>query len=202
MKITLICISIVFALILLVFLLGPIVKRFYEYKYHKKVTAKVLYKYAKDYDVYLLNNVSLPINDKSIVFDHILFGEKFIYCIKDASYKNGIEGSAEDLKWFDYNKKGEMNYIENPFQENNLNISMLTNYMNLKSNDDFFYSVIAINNSCSYKIDKCNKREIVACNHDLYKIIAKTEKNAEVRAFNESRLEEAVKILYERIADK
>ena len=202
MKITLIIFITLFIIGAIVFLLGPIIKVKCGLVFHKRLTAKTLYKYAKDYDVFLINNVSLPINDRAIEFDHVLFGEKFIYCIKDASYKVGIEGSAEDLKWFSYNTKGEMEYVENPFQKNNANLSMLMKYMNLTSEDKFFYSIISVNDSCETKIEKCKDNEIVVSKENLYKVIKSKEKDSTVKKIDQERLEKTVKLLYERIVNK
>lgn len=199
MKLFLIIFIILFVIGSLVFLFGPIFKIRLGLIFHKRLTAKTLYKYAKDFDVFLINNVSLPINDKAIEFDHILFGEKFIYCIKDSSYKVGIEGSAEDLKWFSYNSKGDMEYVENPFQKNNLNLSMLMKYMNLTGEDKFFYSIISVNDGCEAKIEKCRENEIVTSRKNLYKIIRSKEKDPSVKKINQDRLEKTVKLLYERI---
>ena len=202
MKFGLILFLVLFAIGSFVFLFGPIIKIKLGLIFHKRLTAKTLYKYAKDFDVFLINNVSLPINDKAIEFDHILFGEKFIYCIKDCSYKVGIEGSAGDLKWFSYNKKGDMEYIENPFQKNNLNLSMLRKYMNLTNEDKFFYSIVSINDGCETKIEKCGDNEVITTRKDLYKIIRAKEKDSSVKKINQERLEKTVKLLYERIEKK
>ena len=90
MKTEFIIALVVFSLILLLFLFVPSIKRLIEFKYYKKNTGKVLYKYASDYDVFLLNDVNIPYGDEIIRFDHILFGNKFIYCIKDECHRIGL----------------------------------------------------------------------------------------------------------------
>ena len=99
MKPIFIILLVVFLLLLLAFLFGPIIKRKYIEVNYKKIVSKTLYKYALDHDVFLINDIKLPYNGGFIIFDHILFGEKYIYCIKDVHESYGKEGSAEDLKW-------------------------------------------------------------------------------------------------------
>ena len=193
MKTEFIIALVVFSLILLLFLFVPSIKRLIEFKYYKKNTGKVLYKYASDYDVFLLNDVNIPYGDEIIRFDHILFGNKFIYCIKDECHRIGLEGSAEDLKWFSYD------YISNPFKENNLNIILLSNFMKINIKDKFFYSIVCVNDSCLTSIEKCKDDEIVCNTSSLYKRIKELEQNNSVSNINQERLETVVKMLYERI---
>ena len=183
---------------LLIFLFYPILKKQYEYKNHRKIVAKTLYKYASDYDVFLLNNVKLKYGDETIIFDHILFGEKFIYCIKDECQKVGIEGNAEDLKWFSFNLKGDFEYIPNPFKSNNLNVVMLSHYLKINIEDRFFYSIICVNDSCLINVEKCKDDEIIINHKNLYNLIKNKERDNSYRKINQERLQKVVKILYEQ----
>ena len=45
----------------------------------KKKTAKKIYQIAIDHDYYLLNEVAMKIGTHTIHFDHILFGNKYIF---------------------------------------------------------------------------------------------------------------------------
>lgn len=189
----------IFILLLLAFLFGPIIKRKYIELNNKKIISKSLYKYALDHDIFLINDIKLAYNNEFILFDHILFGEKYIYCIKDVHEPIGIEGSAEDLKWFTYSKKGKVDYIANPFKENNLNVNMLMKYMNSSTDDKLYYSIICTNDDCDRHISKCRDDEIICKNKEIYKVIKEKEKDSSIKNINQEKLGKTVKFLFDEI---
>lgn len=199
MKPIFIILLVVFLLLLLAFLFGPIIKRKYIEVNYKKIVSKTLYKYALDHDVFLINDIKLPYNGGFIIFDHILFGEKYIYCIKDIHESFGIEGSAEDLKWFTYSKKGKVDYIVNPFKENNHNVSLLMKYMNSTVEDKLYFSIVCVNDDCDRSISKCRDDEIICKNKELYKVIKEKEKDSSIKNINQDKLGQTVKFLFDEI---
>ena len=55
---------------------------------------------AIDKDYYVINDVVLEIDTKFIHFNHILFGDKYIYCICDSYFDGPISGKFTDNQWF------------------------------------------------------------------------------------------------------
>lgn len=72
----------------LLFLFSDRIRQISEKKNFSKKAGKKIYALARDNDFYLINQVALSIDTKVIHFDHILFTDKFIYCIGKSIFQD------------------------------------------------------------------------------------------------------------------
>jgi hypothetical protein len=72
-----------------------------EKKFFTKEVGSKIYKIALENDYYLINDAVLSIDTKVIHFNHILFTNKFIYCIGVKYFNGPISGKYEDAKWLE-----------------------------------------------------------------------------------------------------
>ena len=77
-------------------ILWPIFKERSEKKTFLKSFYTEVYQLAIDKDFYVINNVVLEIDTKFIHFNHILFGNKYIYCICDSYFEGPLSGKFSD----------------------------------------------------------------------------------------------------------
>ena len=159
----------------LVFIFWDKIKLLSEKKnFEKKVGAKV-YQIAIDNDYYCINQVALKIDTKIIHFDHILFTNKFIYCIGKKYLPNPVSGKFEDNQWFEYQNNGHIEHIKNPLIIPKVRVEYLRGA--LRANDDLFVSVVVVNDSCLIdKIDNCPVNQRIMNLKDFKDFIAKREK--------------------------
>ncbi len=188
---------IVIILLLLAFIFFPIINRFLEKKFFKKMVAKKLYKSSVNDDVFLINDVVLN-NDKSIKFDHMYFGQKFIFCIKDLYVDVGINGSAKNNLLFNYDKKGKKTFIENPLMVNDNQVSQLWYFLRLRQNN-LIYSIVCINDSASMDVSDFGEKSFIVKKKDLIKTIKKLEKDTKIVSFKKENEEKIVKKIYNMV---
>ncbi len=198
MKTAFIILGIIYLIISLTFILGPEIKQKYIYKSHKKRTAKCLYKLAKLHDNLLINNFVIKKDDEIIKFDHVYFGNKYIYCIKDVSKKFGLQGNIHDSKWLFYNSKSRDGFIDNPLIENTDQVLSLKKHLGVDENEQFFFSIICISDNCEIDIVGSSKIECVLKHKDIKKFILLKEKDKSVSPINQNLLENTVKVLYQQ----
>ena len=135
----------ILTLLVIIFLIVyPFAKRRYQFKNFKKIYYKKIRAIAEINDYYLINNLILRNNEQVICqIDHCLFGEKFIYVIKDRYYRGAIKGDKEDNIWIFYDKKGKTFEMENPMKVNELRVEKLSLMTQIDSS--FFISIVVIN---------------------------------------------------------
>ena len=134
----------ILTLFVIIFLIVyPFAKRRYQFKNFKKIYYKKIRAIAEINDYYLINNLILRNNEQVICqIDHCLFGEKFIYVIKDRYYRGAIKGDKEDNIWIFYDKKGKTFEMENPMKVNELRVEKLSLMTQIDSS--FFISIVVI----------------------------------------------------------
>lgn len=124
----------------------PLIRNFfYSHKtiqsYYKKV-----YRVALDNDFYLINNFeNKTAEEEEFHIDHILIGDKFIYCIRDRYFPGAIIGKEEDPAWILCRRK-KSEKIKNPLYVNAIRVQRLA----LMSGIDrkCFISVVLVNDDC------------------------------------------------------
>ena len=100
LKIGIIAFLALVALLAVVWLLFPIFKTMYIKKHLVPYFGKRIYHIALYNDFYLINEVNLKLDEDSEAhIDHLLFGEKYIYVIKDRYYDGAIDGQEKDSNW-------------------------------------------------------------------------------------------------------
>ena len=152
---------------------GQIKQKTEKKNFVKKVGAKV-YQLALDNDYYLINKVALKIDTKVIHFDHILFTNKFIYCIATKYFDGPISGKFDDNQWFKYDDKNHVDHIKNPLIIPKVRVEYLRSA--LRAGEDLFVSLVITNDSCLIdEIKDCPSNQKIINLKDLKHLVSKNE---------------------------
>jgi hypothetical protein len=129
---------------LLLLLLPAIKDWIYKHRY-MEIFHKTIIRIAEDQDYQLINPVLFKLDDSTFLkIDHLLFGDKFIFVIKDEYYNGALLGKLKDQNWlFHHYDKQKGKFIKNPFVVNARRIEKLSLLTQLK--EDFFVSIIVVN---------------------------------------------------------
>lgn len=188
LTITLIVIAIILAIYLLISypLNKYLYRRFFRYKYYRTI-----YKIVNKKDYRLINNFYFKIDENSQAhFDHLLFGEKYIYCITDKYWTMGIVGKPHDESWLLCKTKDKRTYIDNPLLKNDIREEKLSLISGIER--DMFVSIVIVNNDCVVNESiEFNKHNIIVKEKNLAKVIARFE-NEDIGKINEEQLQRAI----------
>lgn len=144
-----------------------------------------------DNDWRLINNFTFALDDKNdATFDHIIFSDKFIYCIVDKYWHGGIIGKSNDDSWIFYPDKKDKCYIDNPLKVNQLRIEKLS--LSTGLDPEIFIPIVLINDDCLLDDLKLENNYIVKVSK-LKNLIKKNE-SSDIDCFNQ---EELQKVVYE-----
>ncbi len=180
------------ALVGLVMLLVPWIKHGYFKTHLVRIYGKFVYHIALYGDYYLINKMNLPIDsDHTAHIDHILFGEKYIYVIKDRYYNGSLSGKENDESWVYFpDDRRKSRYIDNPLKINRQRTEKLGLFTGL--NEDLFISIVVVNNDCLLdKFESTSRRDYVVQIGRLHKLIEAIESRS-VPKINDAQLEQAV----------
>ncbi|MBO4541076.1 MAG: NERD domain-containing protein [Bacilli bacterium] len=133
---------------LFLFLRAPIKRLLYE-KYTIRMYYKTVNRVALDGDFYLINEWSRLIYDaegQSVHVDHLLFGNKFIYVIKDRYYEGAISGKADDPNWVNYLSNNKKRTPQNPLLLNRVRADHIATLSGLSRS--YFISIVLVNDDC------------------------------------------------------
>ena len=140
--------AVVVFLLFLLLLLYPAVQRFLFKKNTIYMYYKRIYRVALDEDFYLINAFqNKTADEETFHIDHILIGDKFIYCIRDRYYDGALRAKENDESWVFYskrNKKGAI--IPNPLKRNATRVDRMSLMSGLDKK--LFISVVLVNNDC------------------------------------------------------
>ncbi|MGN1278801.1 MAG: nuclease-related domain-containing protein [Candidatus Onthovivens sp.] len=185
--------ALIFILLLLLFLIiFPFAKRHYNFKNFQKIYYKEIRKIAEINDYYLINNLVIKNNNQLICrIDHVLFGDKYIYVIKDRYYRGAISGKKEDSTWFFYSNQKKQFEMDNPMAMNEKRLEKLSLVTNIDKS--FFISILVINDNCVVKnANELNKNNsFIVSKKNLRKLIKNIEKR-NVKNMDQKQLEFAV----------
>lgn len=185
--------ALIFILLLLLFLIiFPFAKRHYNFKNFQKIYYKEIKKIAEINDYYLINNLVIKNNNQLICrIDHVLFGDKYIYVIKDRYYRGAISGKKEDSTWFFYSNQKKQFEMDNPMAMNEKRLEKLSLVTNIDKS--FFISILVINDNCVVKnANELNKNNsFIVSKKNLRKLIKNIEKR-NVKNMDQKQLEFAV----------
>jgi hypothetical protein len=131
-----------------IFLLLPWLKIQYAKTHLNQIFNRIIFRYVTEKDYYLIPfvKVKLPGN-KDVIIDHLVFGDKFIYAVKDLYFQGGLLGKGSDKEWSYYEYKyhqPKYRYIPNPFLLNRQRIDKLALVTGL--DPQLFISIILVNN--------------------------------------------------------
>ena len=160
------------------FIVFPFAKKSFLKKNYVKSYGKEAYKIANFYDLYLINRLILKSNDDSrIHIDHLLFGNKFIFVIKDYYFDGQLKGKEVDQSWVYYfgkEKDPKKEYVKNPLLENKARVNKLSILTGL--NESFLISVILVNDSCDLSLTlNESDNQFVVKKSELKKLVEKVE---------------------------
>lgn len=185
--------SVVLIAILAIFLLSfPFIRRHYTFKNFQKIYYKKIRQIADINDYYLINNLVIKNNNQLVCrIDHVLFGDKYIYVIKDRFYRGAISGNKEDNTWLFYSNDGKKFEMENPMQVNEKRLEKLS--LITQIDPSFFISIVLINDNCVIKnASDLNKEDSFIVPKKSLKKVIKTIEKRNVKNMDQKQLEFAV----------
>ncbi len=174
------------------------IKRYFQSRFMLHTIARKLYKIAIDNDYLLINNYEFQLDKKAQgKFDHILFGDKFFYCIVDKGYTGGISGNLDDENWtyYDTSKNGKCIYIRNTIKTNHNRTKKFSLVTGLDRAD--LISIALVNDSCllAESIISNSDHEYIIHVSELPKLI----KEIESRDIGKIAEEDIEKVVQQRI---
>lgn len=188
LTITIIVIVIFFAVLLIIIkpLKNYFYRRFFRQSYYQNIKKLVN---KKDYR--LINNFYFKIDELTQAhFDHLIFGEKYIYAITDKYWKMGIFGKPQDESWLLYKTDKKRIYIDNPLQKNELRIEKLSLISGIDR--DMFVTIVLTNNDCVCdETLVLNNKNVIIKQKNLTKLILKYE-NSSINKINEEQLQKVI----------
>ena len=172
-----------------------------EKTFFKINCAKKIYMVAKNHDCYLLNKVAIKVEGKIIHFDHILFGDKFIYCIVTRYYSVALNGKLDDASWFHYFRNNDFEIIKNPLRLNKERVDYFSSL--ITSSKEIFVGMLIVNNSCLIdKIEGVSNNELLINIRDFEKTIKRYEQNESVTPIEPHSLKLLVKDIYSKCIEE
>jgi hypothetical protein len=132
----------------IIFLFQPWFKKQFAISYLNQIFNEKIHRYVKEKDYYLIPTVKVKLpGNRDVIIDHLVFGNKYIYAIKDLYFQGGLLGKGSDKEWSYYEYKfhhPKYRYIPNPFLLNRQRIDKLTLVTGL--DPSLFISIILVNN--------------------------------------------------------
>ncbi|MBQ9457974.1 MAG: NERD domain-containing protein [Bacilli bacterium] len=171
------------------FFYGPIKRWLYAHMTVRMYYSKVK-RIAEDHDYYLINNFKSRTNDdESFHIDHLLVGNKYIYCIRDRYYPGALSAQPDDKSWIYYKRKNAQ-YIDNPMLKNVVRTERLALVSGISRN--IFISIVVINDDCYLSpFDNQQKDSYLISLKTLPALIAQLE-SEDVPALDEWEVERVV----------
>ena len=178
-----------------ILILWPFIKERMEKRTFLKSFYTDVYQLAMDKDFYVINDVVLEIDTKFIHFKHILFGDKYIYCICDHYYDGPLSGKFTDQQWFLYKNNGQLDHIKNPLLLHKARLSYVTSALRA---EELFIGLCIVNESCLVDEIKDAPEYLNVINQkDFKEYIYKKEKE-NVPPINSIQLDSLVQQIYQK----
>ena len=139
--------SLLWAAYLFFALYSPI-KSFLDRHFTVRMFYRTVNQVVLERDFYLINSfANNKFKNDAVVFDHIVIGDKFVYCIQDRYYEGSLYAKPENPDWAYYHHH-KMEYIPNPIAVNKERVDRLSFLMKVSS--EFFVPIVLINDDCFY----------------------------------------------------
>lgn len=169
-------------------------KRYFQKKYIVKTIGHKVYKMAINYDYLVVHNYVFRLSDNATGrFDHLLFGDKFFYCIVDKTFNGGITGAIDDDSWtyYDASKNGDYKYIRNPLNINHNRTEKFALVTGLDTED--LISIVLVNDDCliSDTINPNTGHDYIIHVSELEKLVKEIE-SRDIGKIDEKQIEEVV----------
>ena len=162
----------------------------------KKRIQRNLYKACKLNDYLIINDIYLPVNkDTFMKMDTIIFGNKYVYIVKEMECIGELKTSLKDNSWrLIY--KSKLTLIDNPFIENKKVIENLVRVVNnLEFND--LKSIVIIPENCLFNAIEENSSNYIVSENEVIKTIQKIENNSNDDILDPIELEKLCNAFYQ-----
>lgn len=147
-QITIVALLSTIIMVSIIFLLQPWFKKQYAISHLNQIFNVKIHRYVMEKDYYLIPTVKVKLpGNRDVIIDHLVFGNKYIYAIKDLYFQGGLLGKGSDKEWSYYEYKyhhPKYRYIPNPFFLNRQRIDKLAMVTGL--DPTLFISIILVNN--------------------------------------------------------
>ena len=162
---------------------------------HRRIQRN-LYLGCKRENFLILNDILIQVNENKFRHaDTIIFGNKYIYVVKEAIWLGRIEGFREDEKWRLY-YKNSLSHVSNPFIENHKKIIRIANVTHLTL--DNFKSIVALADSVTMGDIKLEgKDEFICMENDVIDSIKLIEKESNDNEYDPEEVEKYANLLYQ-----
>ncbi|NCA95741.1 MAG: hypothetical protein EOM74_02050 [Methanomicrobia archaeon] len=183
--------SIVAALILIIALF-PLLKRSFYTRNFVRIYYRDVYRIALYFDFFLINELILKLDDQNTsTLDHVIFGEKYIYAIRDKYLPGALSGKAEDQQWIYHPRHQRPKRIDNLLKFNRVRVEKMSLVTGLDY--DLFISIVLVNDDLDLsEVEINSKVDYIVHRKDLYKLIKAIESRP-VSKINEQELQQAVR---------
>lgn len=198
---------VLFVLLILVFhgfflwsLFGSRLRHAYEVRNLTKVNYRVIRPIVDKQDYRLINEIEISLDAErksTLHFDHMIFGEKYIYLIVDKFWWVGLGGKRDDDSWVYYKKshKGRI-YIDNPLKMNALRKEKFSLYMGM--NPDLFIPIILVNNDCVLEVEGEESEDNFIIHRKKLKKLLKELESRDVSSLNDDELQQVVYAIHRK----
>jgi hypothetical protein len=193
-QLTIISFLLTVILVSLFFLLLPWFKQQYAMRNLNKIFNEIIHRVVEEKDYYLIPSVKVKLpGNRDVIIDHLVFGNKFIYAIKDLYFQGGLLGKGSDKEWSYYEYKFQeprYRYIPNPFLLNRQRIEKLIMVTGLDPSN--FISVILVNNDAMINRIPVSEDNQFIVNIRLFHRLIEAIEGREYPAFKAAVLDKAV----------
>ena len=183
-------------LVLIVLKLSSRNKHYYGKNPKNKKLDRKIKKYARDRDFLFLTDVFLPVdNNKAILIDDIILGNKYIYVISQKHWDGYIKGFEYDTKWL-LTAKVRTVYVDNPLIGNRYKVQTLMKFLK-ERNDENIVNIVSLSNRSKFNAIQTQPLENVIKMKQLFKLIDDYEKTSPFNDIKEEELERIALLLNE-----
>ena len=189
-------ILVVILVVLLVLKIKSKDKHYYGKNPKNRKLDKKIKKYARDRDFLFLTDVFLPVdNNKAILIDDIILGNKYIYVISQKHWDGYVKGFEYDTKWL-LSAKIRTVYVDNPLIGNRYKVQTLMKFLK-ERNDENIVNIVSLSNKAKLNAIQTQPLENVVQMKHLFKLIDDYEKNSPFNDIKEEELERIALQLHE-----
>ena len=189
-------ILVVILVVLLVLKIKSKDKHYYGKNPKNRKLDKKIKKYARDRDFLFLTDVFLPVdNNKAILIDDIILGNKYIYVISQKHWDGYVKGFEYDTKWL-LSAKIRTVYVDNPLIGNRYKVQTLMKFLK-ERNDENIVNIVSLSNKAKLNTIQTQPLENVVKMKNLFKLIDDYEKNSPFNDIKEEELERIALQLHE-----
>ena len=183
-------------LVLIVLKISSRNKHYYGKNPKNKKLDRKIKKYARDRDFLFLTDVFLPVdNNKAILIDDIILGNKYIYVISQKHWDGYVKGFEYDTKWL-LTAKVRTVYVDNPLIGNRYKVQTLMKFLK-ERNDENIVNIVSLSNRSKFNAIQTQPLENVVKMKQLFKLIDDYEKTSPFNDIKEEELERIALLLNE-----